>query len=201
MSYAQQTSHEFMTEDEYLASEPYSDVKREYIDGRIYAMAGAKNNHVRIAGNIYRKLGNHLEGTPCEAFIADTRIRLGKDYVYPDVFVDCSRASGDDYCAAAPKLIVEVLSASTRKTDTTTKLIRYINLATLQEYVMIEQDFVCVQVLRKNKHWQPEYFYLGDAVNLESIDLTLSVADIYDRVDLRELDEFRQAATQQDENG
>lgn len=181
-----------LSEDEYLATELASEVKREYIDGRVYAMAGTSHNHNFISGNIYRKFGTHLAGMPCATFMADIKVRLGKDYVYPDVLVDCSKMAGDDYFSLAPIIIVEVLSKSTRKTDTTTKLIRYVNLPSLREYVLVEQDFVSVQVLRKSNDWKPEYFYLGDKVTFESIELTLSVEEIYERVDNQEMDEFRQ---------
>jgi Uma2 family endonuclease len=99
--------------------------------------------------------------------------------------------SGDDYFSTSPKIIVEVLSRSTRKTDTTTKLVRYINLPSLLEYVLIEPDMVSVQVLRKSNHWRSEYFFLDDLVNFESIGLTLSVEEIYDRVDNADMNEFR----------
>ncbi|TAN80278.1 MAG: Uma2 family endonuclease [Gallionella sp.] len=181
-----------LSEDEYLATELASEGKREYIDGRVYAMAGASHNHNFISGNIYRQFGNHLAGTPCAAFMADIKVRLGKDYVYPDVLVDCSKMAGDDYFSLAPIIIVEVLSKSTRKTDTTTKLIRYINLPSLKEYVLVEQDFVSVQVLRKSNDWKPEYFYLGDQVIFGSVELILPVEQIYDRVDNQEMNEFRQ---------
>lgn len=183
---------EHLTEDEYLSSELTSDVKREYIDGQVYAMAGVSHNHSFIAATIARKFGNHLEGTPCATFIADTKLRLGKDYVYPDVLVDCSTLSGNDYFSSSPVIIVEVLSKSTRKMDTTAKLLRYINLPSLQEYVLIEQEFVSVQVLRKAHAWQPDYYYLGDWVTFESIGLTLTVEEIYDRVDNADMNEFRQ---------
>ncbi len=75
--------------------------------------------------------------------------------------------------------------------DTTTKLIRYVNLPSLQEYVLIEQDIVSVQVLRRNNAWKSEYFYLGDSVTFESIGLILSVEEIYDRVDNQEMNELR----------
>lgn len=182
----------FMTEEEYLNSERTSEVKREYIGGQVYAMAGAKHNHNFILQNIAREFGNHLKGTPCAVFTADTKVRLGKDYIYPDVLVDCSKMSGDEYFSTSPVIIVEVLSKSTRMRDTTTKLIQYINLPSLKEYVLIEQDYVSVQVLRKSKHWQPEYFYLGDQITFESIGLTLTVEEIYDRVDNADMNEFRQ---------
>jgi Uma2 family endonuclease len=125
-------------------------------------------------------------------FMADIKVKLGKDYVYPDVLVDCSKMTGDDYFSTSPVIIVEVLSRSTRKTDTTIKLIRYINLPSLQEYVLIEADIVSVQVLRRSKNWMPEYFFLGDEATFESIGLTLPVEDIYDRVDNTDMNEFRE---------
>lgn len=192
MAFQQPEPGVFLTEAEYLASEPDSEIKREYIDGQVYAMAGAGYNHNCIAANILRRFGNHLEGTPCATFMADIKVRLGRDYVYPDVLVDCSKMAGDDLFSSAPVIIVEVLSRSTRKTDTTTKLIRYINLPSLQEYVLIEPDIVSVQVLRRANHWLSEYYFLGDDVTFTSIGLTLKVEDIYDRVDNRDINEYRE---------
>jgi Uma2 family endonuclease len=190
---ALQNLHEeiHLTEEEYLKSELASEFKREYIDGQVYAMAGAGYNHNCIAGNVFRKFGNHLEGKSCTPFMADMKVRLGKDYVYPDVVVDCSKMTGADTFSTHPVLVVEVLSKSTRKTDTTVKLMRYINLPPLQEYVLIESDFVSVQVLRRYKHWLPEYYFLDDSVTFESISLTLTVEEIYDRVDNADMNDFR----------
>lgn len=193
-----QFTHEYaaMTEDEYLRTEPLSEVRREYIDGRVYAMAGGSTNHNILSTNVMRKFGNHLEGTPCITFMSDIKVPLkaatGQNYVYPDVIVDCSPTTNDGF-ATAPVIIVEVLSKSTRKFDTSTKLLRYINLPTLKEYVLVEQEFVAVQVLRKRNHWQSEYFYLGDQVAFESVNLTLSVEALYDRVDNEDMREFRQS--------
>jgi len=180
-----------ITEQEYLASEPASEVKREFIDGQVYAMAGAGYNHNCISANILREFSSHLKGTPCTTFMADMKVRVGKSYVYPDVVVDCGNMAGDDYFSTAPVIIVEVLSRSTRKTDTTVKLLRYINLPSLQEYVLIESDFVSVQVLRKSNHWLSEYYFLGDSVTFGSIGLTLTVEEIYDRVNNADMNEFR----------
>lgn len=180
----------YLSEEEYLATEPDSPVKRELIDGQVHAMAGEGYNHNCIAANILGEFRNHLKGTPCATFMADIKVRIGKDYVYPDVLVDCSKMSGDDYFSTAPVIIVEVLSRSTRKIDTTTKLLSYINLPSLQEYVLIEPDIVSVQVLRRSNHWLSEYYFLGDSVAFESIGLTLTVEEIYDRVDNRDMNEF-----------
>lgn len=196
MAFHTDQSDVYLTEDEYLASEADAEVKREYIDGQVHPMNGAGYNHSCIAANILGELRNHLKGTPCATFMADIKLRIGKDYVYPDVLVDCSKMSGDDLFSTTPVIIVEVLSRSTRKTDTTTKLIRYINLPSLQEYVLIEPDIVSVQVLRRANHWLSEYYFLGDDVTFTSIGLTLKVEDIYDRVDNRDINEFREKAQQ-----
>ncbi len=96
MSLATNQNDHLLTEEEYLRSENSSPVKREFIDSHVYAIAGATHNHNFISGNIYRKFGNHLEGSRCAPFMSDTKVRIGKDYVYPDVLVDCSTIAGDD---------------------------------------------------------------------------------------------------------
>jgi len=181
-----------MSEEEYLERELGADIKHEYIDGHAFAMSGASNNHSRIAANMLGEFRNHLKGKPCEAFTADTKVKAGRDYFYPDVIVDCGNPSGSDYFASSPVIIVEVLSTSTRKVDTSTKLPKYLNIPTLKEYVLIEQDVVSVEVLRKSNDWRTEYYSLGDMVLFESIGLTLTALEIYDRVDNREINEFRQ---------
>jgi len=181
-----------MTEEEYLATEPDSELRREYYNGKAYAMAGANRNHNILVSTIARKFGNHLDGTPCITFSADIKMAFGQKYFYPDVIVDCTEDAGDSYFANAPVLIIEVLSKSTKKLDTTTKLIHYLNLPTLKEYAMVEQDSVCIELLRKNRSWQPEFYYLGDTVAFESIGLALSVEAIYERVDNEDMRLFRE---------
>jgi len=185
-----------LSEQEYLASEQVSETRREYINGQIQAMAGAGYNHNCISTNLVREFSGHLKGTPCATFMADIKVKIGRDFVYPDVLVDCSPMQADDYFSSTPKLIVEVLSRSTRKTDTTTKLMRYINLPSLEEYVLVEADIVCVQVLRRSQHWRPDYYFLGDQVTFDAIGLTLAVEEIYDRVDNADMNEFRAGQTQ-----
>lgn len=181
-----------MTEADYLKAELNAEVRHEYIEGCAYAMTGGTTNHIRITANVLRDFGNHLKGKPCEAFMTDMQVKLGKNYVYPDVVVACHHTETQGL-TSAPILIVEVLSKSTRVTDLTTKLIKYINVPALQEYVLIEQDFVSVQVLRRRNHWQPEYYFLDHAVMFESIELSLQVTDIYDRVENEDMQEFRLA--------
>ena len=46
---------------EYLEGEKISREKHEFIDGEVYATAGASERHHRIALNLIKKLDSHLE--------------------------------------------------------------------------------------------------------------------------------------------
>ena len=176
--------------DDYLQSELTRDTKHELIDGGVFAMAGASKNHERLTGNIYGEFRNHLKGMPCDTFSSDMKVKVGVNFFYPDVMVVCDDSSESEYYTEAPIIIVEVLSKSTRRVDETIKLISYINMPSVQEYVLIEQDFVDLQVLRRSERWLPKHYFLGDDVFFESIDLTLSVEEIYSRVQNEDMVEF-----------
>ncbi len=170
----------FMSEDEYLAGEQHSEVKHEYIDGYVYAMAGAHSNHNLITLNLSSEFRAHLKGKPCRPYMSDMKVRIGSKYFYPDVLVDCSDING--YYTETPKILVEVLSKSTRRTDKNLKRMAYTQITSLEEYVLIEQDVVEIEVLRRVDGWQPQYYYLGDEITFQSIGLTLAVEEIYERV-------------------
>ena len=182
----------FISEAEYLADEKIAEIKHEYINGEVFAMAGASASHNRISLNVARKFGNHLEGKPCQPYISDMKVNIGTKYFYPDVLVDCSGLNDDSHVTQSPMLIVEVLSKSTRRTDETIKRIAYTQINTVLEYVLIEQDFVDIEVIRRRNGWQSEHFYLGDSVTFEAIGLTLTVEEVYARVNNPELVEWRQ---------
>lgn len=81
-----------VSEADYLAGEPLSEVRHEYVAGHIYAMAGAGKAHNTIALNIATRLRNHLRGTPCRSYIADMKVKVERAsaFYYPDVVVTCS---------------------------------------------------------------------------------------------------------------
>jgi Uma2 family endonuclease len=184
----------WISEEEYLEGELISETKHEYIDGDVFAMAGASRNHERIAGNVFGELRNHLKNKPCEPFSSDLKVKVGSKFFYPDAMVICDEQNPHSYYSQTPTLIVEVLSKSSRRMDETTKRMAYQSIPTLQEYVLIEQDFVDVEVCRKSQGWVSEHYFWGDSVCFESVGLTLTVAEIYDRVDNEEVQGFLQAA-------
>lgn len=180
MSTAKQSR--FISEEDYLAGEQVAGFKSEYIDGQIYAMTGGSINHNRLAVNLLRQIGNHLEGKPCQPYNSDIKVKIGSKFFYPDVMVDCTPQPGDSVFTQTPVIIVEVLSKSTRRMDETTKRLAYLQIPTLQEYVLIEQDIADIEIVRRSNGWQPEHFYLGDEFTLNAISLTLTVEAVYDRV-------------------
>ena len=153
-------------------------------------MTGASKSHERIAVNILTEFTNHLKNSPCEAFGSDIKVKAGANFFYPDLMVVCDDDTDNEYYTEHPVIIVEVLSKSTRRVDETTKLMSYINIPGLQEYVMIEQDIVDVQVIRRSEGWLQKHYFLGDEITFQSIDLTLSVEDIYHRVKNEDMIEF-----------
>ena len=181
MATAQQIA--FMSEEEYLEGEKIAALKHEYVDGHIYAMAGAHSNHNSLAMNVSVAFSNHLKGKPCRAYMSDMKVRIGNGskYYYPDVLVNCPPVNG--YFTETPTIIVEVLSNSTRRIDETEKRMAYMQIETLEEYVLIAQDFVQIEVIRKSEGWKSAKYFLGDEVTFTSIGLTLSVEAIYDGVD------------------
>ena len=98
--------------------------------------------------------------------------------------------SEDDYIRKNPLIIIEVLSQSTRKKDKGEKRTEYLALPSLQEYVLIEQDYAEVEVQRRNNNWQSSYYFLGDNITFASVAVTLSVEAIYQRVDNQDMQDF-----------
>ena len=103
------------------------------------------------------------------------KVKVGKNYFYPDAIIDCSEDE-QDYYTENPTLIVEVLSKSTRQKDKTLKRDLYLTIPTLQEYVLIEQDFVDVEIQRRSNGWQSQHFYLDNEVAALSDAVTAAVA-------------------------
>lgn len=175
-------SHELLSEQQYINAELNREIKHEFVNGQAIAMAGATPNHCKLTNNISRLFGNHLQEGPCYPCSSDMRVRTSAGtHRYPDVIVICDDDFKDN-ATETPVIIVEVISHSTRKADEREKFLEYINIDSLQEYVLVEQDIVSVIVFRRSNDWRPDHHYIGETVHFDSIGLSLSVADIYARV-------------------
>jgi Uma2 family endonuclease len=106
------------------------------------------------------------------------------------VSVVCEDNTDNDYYTDSPVIIVEVLSRSTRRIDRTIKRQQYLSIPTLQEYVLIEQDLVDIEVVRLSDDWRSKHYYMGDQITFDSIGLTLPVEEIYLRVQNQDVVEY-----------
>lgn len=171
---------------EYMEAEKDSLVRHEYVDGQIFAMAGASDRHNRIAINLTGKLDTHVGDGPCEVFMADMKVWVSETvYYYPDVVVACDGPGADEYYRKQPRLIIEVSSPGTERIDRSEKLLAYKQMKSLKEYVIVSQDQVRIEVCRRGRsdRWNWELLTeLSDELRLESVGLTLTVADVYRRV-------------------
>lgn len=178
-----------MSVDDYLAGELVSPVKHEYIAGVVYAMTGARNLHNLIASNTLVALGSRLRGKPCRAFNSDTKIRLlfptHVRFYYPDVSVVCQPGSPTASYQEAPAVVVEVLSARTRRTDEGEKKDAYLTIASLAAYLLVEQESAAVIAFRRTEQGFVREVFRGlDAtVPLGELGITLPLAEIYEAVD------------------
>ena len=172
---------------DYLAWESAQVERHEYLDGEVFAMAGAEDRHVTVAGNLYMALRQHLSGSPCRTFMSDMRLHVAaaNSYFYPDVLVTCSALdAASPRVKTEPKLIAEVLSPSTAAYDRGLKFSHYRHIASLEEYVVIDLDTRSTDVYRKGADglWVLHPFARGERVVLASVALELGAEQLFAEV-------------------
>ncbi|MCC3606755.1 MAG: Uma2 family endonuclease [Microcoleus sp. PH2017_29_MFU_D_A] len=180
-------SQNYISPEEYLKLEELSQIKHEYIQGEIYARAGASDAHVTVAGNLLALLRNHVRGSGCRAYMSDMKARIESRniYYYPDVMVTCDeRDKAFQSFKRHPCLIIEVLSTGTEGFDRGDKFADYQELETLQEYVLISQKRQRVECFRRNAEglWVLYSYTQGSEIHLASVDFRTSMDSIYEDV-------------------
>jgi Uma2 family endonuclease len=176
--------------EEYLALEREADFKSEYFDGEVFAMSGASEHHNLIAANVIRELGNQLKRRPCKVYPSDMRVKVSATglYTYPDVVVVCGEAAFDDAqrdTLVNPTVLVEVLSGSTEAYDRGKKAEHYRRLPSLQAYVLVAQHEPQLEhyARQPDGRWLlSEAHGLEASIDLPSIQCTLELAEVYDKV-------------------
>ena len=173
--------------EDYLAGEPASEVRHEYLGGIVYAMAGASIDHNKISLNLALHITGHLRGKRCEAFMADVKVRLefasDEVFYYPDVMVACDSRDTDKFFKRFPKVLIEVMSESTERIDRREKRWSYQQIETLEEYVLVAQDRMEVTLFRRSNQWRPEVFTKPDqTLALPSLEFTVPLSGVYEGV-------------------
>lgn len=180
----------YLTPEQYLQLEAASDIKHEYIAGQIYAMAGATDTHVTIAGNIFALLLTHLRGSGCRVYISDMKVKIETKnrFFYPDVMVTCeSQDRENSTYKQFPRLIIEILSDSTEAFDRGDKFADYQSLPSLQEYVLINAKKARIECFRRTEEglWLLQFYELEDReFKLTSVNFTGKISDVYEEVEL-----------------
>lgn len=185
----------YLTPEEYLQLESSSDIKHEYFDGEIFAMAGATDTHVTIALNMAILLRNHLRGSDCRVYISDMKARIESKnrFFYPDVMVTCE-AFDREYSTYKkfPCSIIEVLSDSTEAFDRGDKFADYQSIPTLKEYVLINTKKARIECFRRTDDdlWLLQFYEL-DKVNfaLTSIEFEGKIEEVYQEVEFPSTEE------------
>ena len=187
---------QFISEEDYLTMEEVSPVKHEYFDGEIFQMAGASEQHNTVTINIAGELHQQLKKRPCKVYQNDMRLYIEKEgiYVYPDVMVVCGKPEIKKFKSLDnilnPVLIVEVLSESTADYDKGAKFEQYRTIESFKEYLLVSQDRK--QLTRYTKQTDGSWIlmdFIGDKTRIElfSIECSLAIEDIYDKVDFDSL--------------
>jgi Uma2 family endonuclease len=172
---------------EYLAQERLAAFRSEYYRGETFAMAGASWEHTRIKDNIARKVGNQLEGGPCEVYTSDLRVKVTATglYTYPDVIVVCGEQQLEDAVMDTllnPRALVEVLSDSTENYDRGDKFELYKQLVSLQEYVLVAQDrpYLERHVRQPDGSWVKTVFDdMAQSFSFVSVPVQIPLVEIY----------------------
>ncbi len=189
MSSLPNTHSYFVSPEEYLERERRAEYKSEYFAGEIVAMAGAKRRHNLVSNNVTISLGTQLRDSPCEVYSNDMRVQADgeKQYSYPDIVVVCGEPKFRDRredTLLNPTVVVEVLSPSTESRDRGEKFLRYRQIESLTDYLLIAQNERRVEQFTKQSDgsWRLTETVDAGELRLESVGCTLALNDIYNKV-------------------
>ncbi len=184
------SSHQPLTPEQYLEFEKTSEVKHEYIDGEIYAMAGTTKIHNTISLNLALLLRGKLSQSVCQTYMADVKVSVSdkKKFFYPDLVVTCDENDDEsDYYIQHPRIIIEILSPSTESFDRGKKFAFYRKIPSLQEYILVNTEKYLVECFRRQSKdiWLLQT-YEGQAAiaQIEALGMDVPLVDIYATVEL-----------------
>lgn len=188
-----QTQPRLYTPEEYLVLETTAEEKSEYRDGEIVPMTGGSTNHNDIAGNLYAHLKFALRQQPYKVFIGDVRLWIPawRLFTYPDVMMiagELAFYSERTDTITNPRMIVEVLSKSTRNYDQGDKFDAYRTIPEFQEYVLVDQYQVYVKQFVKTAegYWLLKEYGAQQTLSFTSVDFTIRLEEIYEGVKIQD---------------
>ena len=178
----------YISSAEYLAGENDGYIRHEYVDGQIYAMAGASSRHNQITMNIAFHLRGNSRGSSCKVFVSDMKFYVAEHSVfyYPDIMLSCNKDDENDYYIERPCLVAEVLSTATEAIDRREKLKIYQSIKEVRYILLVAQDKQQVEywVRGADDGWQVAQLEEDDELKVECLPVTLSLSldDIYEDI-------------------
>ena len=178
------------TIDEYLQFDLESLVRYEYLGGQVYPVIGDSHNLKIIAENLFARLRTQLYGTDCHVFSSDMKVRIESmnAFYYPEVSVVKDSHDKNLYFKSHPCLIAEVISPITERIDRNEKLFNYRQIPSLQEYILVDQSEMKVEIYRKvyRNNWLLEIVTGDSILKLQSVHLEITMAEIYEDVEFEQ---------------
>ena len=182
----------FFTREQYLELEATAEYKHEYANGEIFAMSGASRRHVTINDSLTVLLRTQLRGKQFRPYSSNLRLWIPPSdlYTYPDLMVVCGDEQlgpGDPDSIVNPTVIFEVLSPSTESYDRGKKFHHYLQVPSLQDYVLIAHDEVQVEhyiIKAPQCATYRSLTDLNDTLDLVSINCSLPLREIYEGIQL-----------------
>lgn len=181
------------TVEEYLALEEQSEIRHEFFEGELFAMAGADVSHNLLASNFLVSFKQALRGRPCKVLMEGVQLAVeeGRHYTYPDVMITCDSLDLQaKRIVKAPVLLVEVLSPSTAEYDRGRKFKQYQKLPSLKHYLLVSQTSWLVEWYRREENgiWSiTPLVEATDTLLIPDLNINLTVAEIYDDTDVAPL--------------
>lgn len=171
----------------FLAWEQRQPERYELVAGVVRMMVGATLGHDAIADNIHFSLASRLRGAPCRAWRGDTKVRAPNGQImYPDVLVSCTPRGREEIVIDDPVLVVEVLSPSTERHDSTTKRWAYQAIPSLRQLLIVDQGEARAELMTREagETWRTVIITgLAASLPLASLDIELPMAEIYEDID------------------
>ena len=181
----------WISPEEYLAIERRATYRSEYLNGEMFAMAGATRQHNRISSNVVSEINQHIKSRDCNVYSSDFRVHVPSTgyFTYPDIVITCGKEEFTDAhndILVNPLVVMEILSDSTASIDRGRKFEQYRELASFAEYLLIDQrtPHIDQYILHDSQEWRyRDIRGIDEQVTIQAIDCTLLLRDIYHKVE------------------
>ncbi|CAG5073277.1 hypothetical protein DYBT9623_04758 [Dyadobacter sp. CECT 9623] len=174
---------------EYLKLEEESEIRHEYYDGEVFAMAGTLMNHNRIVGKLRAIFEKRFQPDGCDVFTENIKTEVTPDlcYAYPDLILTCAADDRDGiYLVKHPTILVEVLSKTSISKDKGFKLRMYRQIPSLQHYLLVSQNEFYVELYSRSIHnnlWNYQNFEdPADKIVFEALKFEILMSTIYENI-------------------